>query len=424
MKILMMVSSFFPASVGGAERQCWRQAQALVRRGHEVLIITKWLDAASVRSEMMDGVRIWRRGCFFSVRKALRQCAAYSKTGNHKQGGARPVSPLGEALPTRSRWQAISERARNVLFMMDVVWGLKTGLFKADVVHVHESHWVAGFAQWIGERMGVPVFCKEATQPVLGYDNMTDVPWKTKWKSCRMKCRFIAMTDAIFNELVGVGIPTHHIVSVPNGVEIPDEVAEPGQHAEALYVGNFTQGAGFKGFDVLLQAWGMAQRQEPGMRLRLYGRGDTHIWKTYAAEHGCGNSVVFERETNDIWAAHRQSGFLVIPSRQEGLSNALLEAMASGLPSVVSDIPGNTAAVRNRIEGIVVPVGNPSVLADAIVEMYCDSELRMRMGRSARERAQTTFSLDSVAKKLELAYAQAIEEEVHVGKATLSLYPG
>ena len=424
MKILMLVSCFFPVSVGGAERQCWRQAQALVRRGHEVLIITKWLNAASARSEMMDGVRIWRRGCFFSVRKALQQRAVYFKTGNRKPGGDRPLSPLGEAIPARSLWQAISERARNIHFMMDVAWGLKTGLFKADVVHVHESHWIAGFAQWIGERMGIPVFCKEATQPVLGYDNMTDVPWKTKWKLRRMKCRFIAMTDAIFNELADVGIPTRHIVNVPNGVELPDEVAEPGQHAGALFVGNFTQGAGFKGFDVLLQAWGMAQRQEPGMRLRLYGRGDTHIWKTYAEEHGCGNSVVFEGETNDIWAAHRQSGFLVIPSRQEGLSNALLEAMASGLPSVVSDIPGNTAAVRNRIEGIVVPVGNPSVLAEAILEMYRDSALRMRLGGAARERAQMAFSLDSVAKKLEFAYAQAIEEEVHGDKATSGLHQG
>lgn len=407
----MLVSRFFPAGVGGAERQCWRQAQALSQRGHAVLILTKWLDPCSSRCEDMNGVCVSRQGCFFSVRKAFRRRVATTMPDATGTDGAQALNPTGERPLSRSRWQSFSERARNFLFMAEVAWGVGTGRFKTDVVHVHESHWLAGFAQWVGERMGVPVFCKEATQPVLVFADMPDVPWIAKWKSRRMNCRFIAMTDGIAEELAGAGIAQHHIVSIPNGVEIPGEVAEPGRHADALYVGNFTQGAGFKGFDILLQAWGLVHRQEPNMKLRLYGRGDVGIWKTYADDLGCGDSVVFEGETKDIWAAHRQSGFFVIPSRQEGLSNALLEAMASGLPSVVSDIPGNTAAVRNGVEGLVVPVDDVEALAAAILKLHRSPELRAEMGRAARERAEKTFSIGKVAERLEAAYRAAIEAD-------------
>lgn len=411
MKILMVVSRFFPAGVGGAERQCWRQARALARRGHEVMIVTKWLDPASARFEDMEGVRIFRRGCFFSLRKALQCHAGRTRPNNPSSGVVQPLDLPGGTPPVGSRWQSISEWIRNYLFIADVAWGVVRGCFKADVVHVHESHWIAGFAQWIGERLEVPVFCKEATQPVLVYADVPDVPWNARWKSRRLQCRFIAMTGAIASDLAGAGIPESRIVRIPNGVELPGEVAEPGRHADALYVGNFTQGTGFKGFDVLLQAWGRVHRQEPGLRLRLYGRGDVQAWKSYAAEQGCGDSVVFEGETGDIWAAHRRSGFFTIPSRQEGLSNALLEAMASGLPAVVSDIPGNTAAVRDGVEGLVVAVGDAEALARAILKLHRSPELRARMGRAARMRAEAVFDIGKVAGELEAAYRQAIEAD-------------
>ena len=408
MKILMMVSRLFPASVGGAERQCLRQAQALARRGHEVRIVTKWLDSSSARFEKMDGIQVWRRGCFFSVRKALRRQVARTMPDATETDKAQPLNPSGDRLPFRSRWQSISERARNSLFMAEVAWGVMTGRFKADVIHVHESHWLAGFAQWVGEKMGIPVFCKEAFLPVLLFGGDRNVPWADEWKARRTQCRFIAMTDGIVNELQAAGIPGERIIQIPNGVFLPATIADPTLHADALYVGNFTQGAAHKGFDVLLKAWGLVHRQESGVKLRLYGRGDVKIWKTYADELGCGNSVVFEGETNDIWAAHGRSGFLVMPSRREGLSNALLEAMASGLPSVVSNIPGNIAAVRNGVEGVVVPAGDVEALAGAILMMCRSSELRAQMGRAARTRVDEIFAIGKVAEKLEVAYGQVI----------------
>ncbi len=409
MKILMMVSHFFPAGVGGAERQCWRQAQALARRGHEVKILTKWLVPDSARHEQRDGIHIWRRGCYFSVRKSIWTRGGSPGPDGMRVPGFESADQPGGAPAGRSRGRVVSAQVRNLLFMADVAWGVAMGRFRADVIHVHESHWIAGFAQWMGAWLGIPVLCKEATQPALVYAASPEVPWDATWKARRLRCRFIAMTDGIARELVTAGIPESRMVRVPNGVEIPDLVADPGRHADALYVGNFTQGSGFKGFDVLLQAWGIVHRQEPGMRLRLYGRGDVRAWKTYAEACGCGDSVVFEGETQDIGAAHRQSGMLIVPSRQEGLSNALLEALAAGLPAVVTDIPGNTAVVRHGVEGRVVPVDDGGAMAAAILELARSPELRVTLGRAARVRAEEVFSIAKVAEQLEAAYRTAIE---------------
>lgn len=404
MKILMVVSHFFPASVGGAERQCFRQAQALVRLGHEVTIVTKWLIPDSARSEIMDGVLIRRRGCFFPIRKV---CRHRGKPVLPQTGGRRRAAYHRGTPSLSSHGQNLSVKARNLLFMAELAWGLITGRFGADVIHVHESTWIAGFAQKIGQQLGIPVLCKEATQPVLRNIALEKVPWNACWMRHRMNCRFIAMTDGIARELVAAGIPRGRIVKVPNGVELPVTIADPEKHAEALYVGNFTQGGGTKGVDILLQAWGKSVREEPEMRLRLYGRGDTRMWEDYAVKHGCGSSVFFEGETEDIQSVHRTSGFLVVPSRREGLSNALLEAMASGLPAVVSDIPGNMAAVRDGMDGQVVPVGDAEALAAAMVEMVRNPGKRVRMGHSARQRIEAEFSLGRVAQQLEEAYVRA-----------------
>ena len=409
MKILMMISHFFPAGVGGAERQCLRQAKALVERGHEVMIVTKWLSPDSARYEEEGGVHVWRRGCYFSIRKLLRARVVSTALESKFTTREQPVNRRERMVSSQSNGQASAEWLRNLVFMADLAWGMLNGRLKADVIHVHESHWIAGFARWMGNRMGIPVFCKEAFQPVLLFDAEGMVPWIRRWDILRRNCHFIAMTDGIAKELAAFGISKDQIVHIPNGVELPRELAVPRRYGDAICVGNFSQGAAHKGFDVLLRAWGMVHRQEAGVKLRLYGRGDPAVWKAFTIEQGCEDSVVFEGETDDIWTAHRRSGFIVVPSRREGLSNALLEAMASGLPSVVSDIPGNTAAVRNDQEGIVVPVGDAEALAEAILKLYRDPEMRGRMGRAARIRAEETFAIGKVAERLEQAYRDSID---------------
>lgn len=290
-------------------------------------------------------------------------------------------------------------------FFAETYLRIKFGLLKADVVHVHESHWIAGFARWISLKLGVPVLCKEATSPPLKWGAVL-VPWEQRWKQYREECHFIALTSEMASQLKKMGIPAERVRHIPNGIELPTEIAHPNNHEHGIYVGNFTQTARRKAFDILIAAAAEAVKEEPGLRIRLHGRGDTSEWRQFAQECGATKVIEFAGESMDVGRELQKAAFFVLPSRMEGLSNALLEAMAAGLPVIVSDIPANTEVVRDRIDGLVVPVEDVRALADAILELYRNPDLRARLGKSARMRITESFAIQRVAEQLEQAYRQ------------------
>ena len=98
--------------------------------------------------------------------------------------------------------------------------------------------------------------------------------------------------------------------------------------------------------------------------------------------------------------AHRvlaAADFFVLPSRREGLSFALLEAMSRGLPPVVSDDPANTEAVGDA--GVVVPAGDVAGFAAAMRRLASDAAARQELGTRARDRIATRFSADEMARR-------------------------
>ena len=97
----------------------------------------------------------------------------------------------------------------------------------------------------------------------------------------------------------------------------------------------------------------------------------------------------------------------VLPSTREGFSNALIEALAAGLPAIATDVGGNAEAVRDGIDGFILPPLNPGRLAAAIETLWRDAPLRNRLATSAAARARD-FSLDAMARAVEQLYAESI----------------
>jgi phosphatidylinositol alpha-mannosyltransferase len=91
---------------------------------------------------------------------------------------------------------------------------------------------------------------------------------------------------------------------------------------------------------------------------------------------------------------------------QESFGMALVEAMAAGVPVVASDIPGFREVVRDGIEGLLVPPGDPSALAAALRRVLADTELATALGRAGRERAER-YRWDRVCTEVEIAYRDA-----------------
>ena len=98
----------------------------------------------------------------------------------------------------------------------------------------------------------------------------------------------------------------------------------------------------------------------------------------------------------------------VLPSHEEGFSNAILEGMAASLPMVVTDVGGNPEAVIDGETGLVVPSKNPKALAAALEKLIFDKELRQSMGRAGRQRVQECFSLDSCVDAYEALFHEVL----------------
>lgn len=403
----MLAGAFPPASCGGAEKQCLAQSQALVARGHEVIVVTEWLNRRHLRKEIMGGVKILRLGFLLPLYAAASKIhELLGRGGGAFVGGiaADQWSPSCEN--PRSCWLRWFQWWREGSFLVEVAGAIWTRRLQADVIHVNSTEWIAGFAHWMGEKMRVPVVCKEACGVVLRKSAQRDVPGVLQWEKRRRECAFIAMTPYIRQELEKAGIPGSRIFDVPNGVVLPKMEARPGEVNLAVYGGNFRQGAGFKGFDVLIQAWALAHRQEPGMKLRLYGAGDSRHWQQMAHAAGAEGSIEFPGPVPDLIPAFAAAGYLVLPSRVEGLSNVLLEAQSVGLPAIVSDIPGNCYVVTHGVNGLVIPTGDVPALAEAMLLLYRSPKLRAQLGHGARQTIESHFTIARIAEQLEAVYQQ------------------
>ena len=147
-----------------------------------------------------------------------------------------------------------------------------------------------------------------------------------------------------------------------------------------------------KGIDVLLAAWAEAAAALPDWRLALVGDGPlSDELKEQARKLGVADSIDWVGHVSDPFPYLRGARLFVMTSRFEGTPNALLEAMASGLPAVVSDASPGPCEMIGRGDdaaGLIVPVEDASATADAILHLARDEMLRRRFGLAARERAR------------------------------------
>jgi len=168
-----------------------------------------------------------------------------------------------------------------------------------------------------------------------------------------------------------------------------------------------------KGMDLLIRALG-AVRKELGdtFELTIVGEGSlVQELQTLATGHGIGDAVTFAGAIphEDLPGVYRDADLFVLPSLAEGMSNALLEAMASGLPVIVTDTGGSAELVQNN--GIVVPPGNVEALAEALKRLVSNPELRRIMGQRSRQQAEK-FSWRSVATQY-LGLYEELERGAH-----------
>ncbi len=221
---------------------------------------------------------------------------------------------------------------------------------------------------------------------------------------------FVAISEEIKEGLLKDGVKAARIWRIPNFVDLRQyrKVSLPEklqlkrrlklpEGILVIYSGRFVQR---KGINYLLEAWIEVQRQFPQARLLLLGDGQTlEDTKRYAEKLGISKTVLFLGHVNNVQDYLCSADLFVLPSLQEGLPNALLEAMAAGLPVVATRIGGVEDIVENEKNGLLVPPADSKALAEAIKRLLSNKALAEHLARSGYSTIKKHYSLDSIVKK-------------------------
>jgi glycosyltransferase involved in cell wall biosynthesis len=404
LNIYMVVWKFFPCIEGGAERQCRKLTVELSKQGYSCAVLTSCRDKGlQFREIMPEGYTVQRLGEFAWIEAAFKRRFRWIRA----RVSWSKFDQIDDAVNfwTASPFVWISRLS----FMFSLRRFLKTNSYKIDVLHVHEAHWIAGAVAWAAQGLNIPIVCKEADHPAVKTISY-DTPLRSILAGYRNQVHYIAMTTAISESLQDNGIAQKQITIIPNGVHIPTGRSQVIGERDIVYIGNFTQGVRRKAFDILFESWVLAQQTiQNKNRLVVLGAGNPDTWKKYLTQHDCLDSVYFAGSVGDVSQYLRKARLFLLPSRIEGLSNALLEAMSWGVPVIVSDIKANCSLVRHQQNGWVVPVNDSKALSKSIIDLVADDALSLKLGTSGRNIIKKEFSIQHVVSSLLTLYKQLIE---------------
>lgn len=334
--------------VGGTERQVCRLARELRARGHDVSVICLGATGPledDLREAGIEPVMVGFRG--FRVRD--------------EAGRPRPWRALPELLKLWAVWRALRRQRPDVCHAF---------LYWAYVL-VLPVAWLARVPVRASGRRGL------GRQPPRGHRLFDFLEQVVN----RLTDLVVCNAEAVARETEEAdGVPPGKIRVIPNGIDLPPPApAVDRQPPTGVTVANLIA---YKGHADLVAALALMEQPPP---VRLVGEGPERerleAMVAAAALEDVVTLVGFHPRPEEVIAG---SQFAVLPSHEEGFPNAVLEAMAAGLPVVATRVGGVPELVADGVTGLLVPPSDPPALARAIGTVASDPDLRVRLGSQAR----------------------------------------
>ena len=216
--------------------------------------------------------------------------------------------------------------------------------------------------------------------------------------------RFVVLTQEdreMWGEMPGIRV-------IPNAANFIAEKYSDCSEQRVIAVGRLDYQ---KGFDRLVLVWEKVYRQMPDWRLDIFGQGEwREMLQSMIDERGLQDVVRLNNPTKNIGDEYVDSSIIVMTSNYEGFGMVLVEAMSCGVPAVSFDCKCGPAEIISQHDGgLVVKNGDIEGLAEAIVKLMKDEELRKKMGESAK-RVVETYSEERVMKKWIDLYEETIAD--------------
>ncbi len=352
--------------------------------------------------------------------------------GRHLYGGARQVLYLLEGLAQRGVTNGLICRVDSPLakaaaghaevFAMPMGGDLDLSLipriyfrtlqFKTDILHLHSRIGADVMGGIAGRLAGVPlVHSRRVDNP--------EPPWRVKLKY-RLHDRVIAISEGIGEVLLAAGLPADklrvvrsavdcHAFAGPRNREILRE--RLGVPSESPLIGVVAQLIPRKGHQLLLEALPPLVAEFPDLRVLFFGQGpEAANLERRIAQAGLGNQVTLCGFRDDLPELLAGLDLLVHPATREGLGVSLLQASSAGVPIIASRAGGIPEAVREGVNGLLVPPGDVAALGQAIARLLRDPDLARRLGRGGRILMSAEFSIQAMVEGNLAVYRELLAE--------------
>jgi glycosyltransferase involved in cell wall biosynthesis len=362
MHIVLIIPRFFPLW-GGTEIRIKRVAEALLAKGFTFSVLTRRFNKTLSVEELMPGIKVYR---FSKLRPFFYHAA--------------------------QKW--INENHETI-----------------DLIHTFRMDKMGIVGAWANAKFGIP----HITDIITNEANlMLDSPsGQKKWAQIASHVDAIHCLSKGMAEFIRKnGISGEKIWYRPNAVDT--EQFKPASGKDSLSSAFITvlccgRIERQKGTDILIQAWRSLPSEISGKaKLVLVGSGK---WEKMLRKEAADlPNIIFAGSLgrDKMLDSYQNAQIYVQPSRFEGMSNAMLEALASGLPIIATDIDGSNDLVQSGVNGLLIPVEDINALSSALIQLIKDADLRKDMGEASRKMAQR-FSFQSLFLDFEKQYRTLIK---------------
>lgn len=374
----MLVNEFPPLPVGGAEIQAERLSEYFANHNWRVWVITRMADGLQ-RSEERSGFQIIRPKTFG---------------------------------PGKMKTLSFMLAALAYLFKMRKHY---------QILHAHLAFGPAFVAVILGRFLGKKVIVKLGGSNAIGDVQVSMKTWRGRlrfWAIRRWANVVVTLTDVMRAEALQIGIPVERVQILNNGIDAAaydfdlavkqrakKKIGQEG-NILVLFVGRLDP---VKSLPTIIDAMKLAQASCPSLRLIIVGDGvERASLEALVKKLSLEKIVVFAGNQNNVSLYLKAADIFALPSFTEGISNALLEAMASSLTCLATPVGGNNEVLENGKYGVMVPVVDVQAWADALIEFGNDDKKRHALGQKARDRIMKTYDFSVVGAQYEKMYNELL----------------
>jgi glycosyltransferase involved in cell wall biosynthesis len=341
-----------------------------------------------------------------------------------------PTAPAFEAQVQALGAQVVKWKLAHVLDVVALIRLLRLlQTYHVDLVHIHSPR-AALFGRVASRLLKLPVV---VTVHLPSYYFVYGQNVRARCKRWMYRCvetilnygltnRLIYVSSHVCREALDLGLaPRGRTMVIENGIDlvpfassdqtrlVREALGIPLEATVLCCVGRLD---GQKGIDILLEAICILEPERRTLRVWLVGDGPQRtVLEAQSRQLGLEASVQFLGFRRDVPNLLKASDIFVLPSRYEAMPMTILEAMAAGLPSVVTNVGDNAFLVEHGVTGFVTPLEDPVALAEALRQLLADPALCHRMGESARQRVEAYSDLRMV-QRIQEVYALEIRTQL------------